>query len=103
MTMAPARPSRANSKSPKRAKADAESMAVGGENDSQAQIAESNAKLAEVRAEADRRSEVASALAHQKIFEAEREQELARLAKEQLAPQEIEKKRVEIDAEAKAE
>lgn len=83
--------------------ADAESKAVDGENTSRAQIAESNASLAEVKAEADRRSDVAAAIAHQKIFEAEREQELARLAKEQLAPQEIEKKRVEIEAEAAAE
>ncbi len=83
--------------------ADAEANAVEGENTSQAEIAESNAKLAEVRAEARRRSDVAAAIAAEKIFQAEREQELARLAKEQLAPQEIEKKRVEIEAEAVAE
>ena len=50
-----------------------------------------------------RRGDVAKAEARQKILEAEREQELARLSKEQLAPQEIEKKRVEIAADAEAE
>jgi flotillin len=83
--------------------ADAEARAVDGENTSSASVAESNAKLAEVRAEATRRAEVAQAQARRTILEAEREQELARLAKEQLAPQEIEKKRVEIAAEAEAE
>ncbi len=83
--------------------ADAEAHAVDGENTSAAGIAESNAKLAEIRAAAQRRAEVASAQAHEAILIAEREQELARLAKEQLAPQEIEKKRIEIAAEAAAE
>ena len=83
--------------------ADAESVAVAGENTAQATIAESNAKLAEIRAEAARRSDVARAKAAEAILIAEREQELARLAKEALAPQEIEKKRIEIAAEAEAE
>ena len=81
----------------------AEASAVDGENTSSAKVAESNAQLAEIRAEANRRSDVASAEARQKIFTAQREEELAKLAKEQLAPQEIEKKRVEIEAEAVAE
>jgi flotillin len=83
--------------------ASAEATAVDGENTSSAKVAESNAQLAEIRAEAKRRSDVASAEARQKIFVAEREEELAKLAKEQLAPQEIEKKRIEIEAEAVAE
>lgn len=83
--------------------AEAEARAVEGENASQAQIAEYNAKLAEVRAESQRRAEVAAALAHEAILKAEREEELARLGKEQLAPQEIEKQRIEIAAEAEAE
>ncbi|MHA7814677.1 MAG: flotillin family protein [Phycisphaerales bacterium] len=83
--------------------ASAEASAVDGENQSSAKVAESNAELAEIRAEANRRSDVAAAEARQKIFLAQREEELAKLAKEQLAPQEIEKKRVEIEAEAKAE
>ncbi|MEM7622186.1 MAG: SPFH domain-containing protein [Planctomycetota bacterium] len=83
--------------------AEAEAQAVEGENTSSASVAESNAKLAEVRAEATRRSDVASATASTAILEAEREQELARLGKERLAPQEIEKQRIEIAAEAEAE
>ncbi len=83
--------------------ATAEATAVEGENTNSARVAESNAKLAEVRAEATRRGDVANAVAQRAILEAEREKELARLAKEQLAPQEIEKQRVEIAAEAEAE
>jgi flotillin len=83
--------------------ASAEAMAVEGENTSSAKVADSNARLAEIRAEAQRRADVAAAEARQKIFLAEREEALARLAKDQLAPQEIEKKRVEIEAEARAE
>lgn len=83
--------------------ASAEAIAVDGENSSSAKVADSNAKLAEIRAEAKRRSDVAEAEARQKIFIAQREEELAKLAKEQLAPQEIEKRRVEIEAEARAE
>ena len=81
----------------------AESQAVQGENQSQAEIADSNAKLAEVRAEAKRIADVASAESAQAIYLAEREREFARLAKEDLASQEIEKQRVEIEAEATAE
>ena len=80
-----------------------EATAVDGENTSSAQVADSNAKLAEIRAEANRRSDVAAAKSAEAILIAEREKELARLSKEQLAPQEIEKKRIEIAAEAEAE
>ncbi|MBL0869443.1 MAG: flotillin family protein [Phycisphaerales bacterium] len=83
--------------------AEAEALATTGENTSRATIAESNAKLAEIAAEAKRRSEVAAAEASQKILLAQREQELARLSKEQLAAQEIEKRRIEIAADAEAE
>lgn len=83
--------------------AEAESLAVDGENTSNAQIASSNAKLAEIRAEATRRAEVARAEAQRAVMIAERELELATLAKTQIAPQEIEKQRVEIEAEANAE
>ncbi|MHC4993070.1 MAG: flotillin family protein [Planctomycetota bacterium] len=83
--------------------ADAEALAVEGENKAKASIAESDSKLAEVRADARRRADVATAQAEQTIFEAEREQELARLSKEELAAQEIEKQRIEIAAEAEAE
>lgn len=83
--------------------AQAEATATTGENESRARIAESNAKLAEIAAEAKRRSEVAAAEASQKILVAQREQELARLSKEELASQEIEKRRIEIAADAEAE
>jgi flotillin len=83
--------------------ASAESLAVQGENKSRAEIADSNAALAEVRALAKQKADVAVAKAEQAIFTAEREQELARLGKDELAPQEIEKQRVEIEAEATAE
>ncbi|MCH2145789.1 MAG: hypothetical protein MK082_11685 [Phycisphaerales bacterium] len=83
--------------------AEAESLAIDGENTSNAQIAESNARLAEVRAQAKQRAEIASAEAQRAILEKEREEEIARLSKEIIAPQEIEKKQIEIAAEAKAE
>lgn len=83
--------------------AEAEAIAVTGENTSRARMAESSAKLAEINAEARRRSEVAAAKAQEAVFIAQREQELARLSKEQLASQEIEKRRVEIAADAEAE
>ncbi len=83
--------------------AQAESMAVTGENSAREKMALSQAQLAEIQAESRRRSEVASAKAAEAILIAQREQELARLGKEQLAPQEIEKKRIEIAAEAEAE
>jgi flotillin len=83
--------------------AELESSATVGENTSRASMAESNARLAEIQAEARRRAQVANANAAQAILIAEREQETARLAKEQIAPQEIEKARIEIAAEAEAE
>jgi flotillin len=83
--------------------AEAEAQAVLGENTAKQRMAESQAALAEIQAETRRRSEVAAANALQAILVAQREQELARLAKDDLAPQEIEKKRIEIAAEAEAE
>ncbi len=83
--------------------AEAEALATTGENASRAMMAESNAKLAEISAEARRRAEVAASEATAKVLLAQREQELARLGKEQLAPQEVEKRRVEIAAEAEAQ
>jgi flotillin len=83
--------------------AEAEAQAVTGENASRERIAKSQAQLAEIAAEGRRRSEVAAATAAQAILIAQREQELARLGKEQLAPQEIEKQRIALAAEAEAE
>lgn len=83
--------------------AQAETAATTGENTARATMAESNAKLAEIQADARKRSEVASAKAQEAILIAQREQELARLSKETLASQEIERKRIEIAAAAEAE
>jgi flotillin len=80
-----------------------EAEAVDGENTAKAEVADSNAKLAEIAAAAQRRAEVAESQSREAILVAERERELARLSKEELAPQEIEKQRVEIAAEATAE
>ncbi len=83
--------------------ASAEAQAVTGENTSRESIAESTAKLREVEAEAQRRAQVAAANSREQALRAEREEELARLAKEVLAPQEIQKQQIEIAAEAEAE
>ena len=80
-----------------------EAEAVQGENESQASIAASNATLSERRAEARRRGEVASAEAARDVLTAEKEQELARLQKEEIVQQEIDRQRIEIQAEAEAE
>ncbi len=80
-----------------------EAEAVEGENQSQASIAASNATLAERRADARRRGEVASAEAARDVLVAEKEQEVARLQKEQIAQQQIEREKIEIEAEAEAE
>ena len=80
-----------------------EAEGVAGENESRALIADSEATLAERRATAKRRGDVALAEAARDVLVAEKEQELARLEKEQIAKEMIERKRVEIDADAEAE
>jgi flotillin len=83
--------------------AEAEATAKEGENESSARVADSNAQLGEIKAAARRRADVATAESLTAILEAERAEEIARLGKEELAPQEIEKQRIEIEAEAEAE
>ncbi len=80
-----------------------EAEAVQGENESQADIATYNATLAERRADARRRGEVATAEAARDVLIAEKEQELALLQKEQIVQQQIEREKIEIEAEADAE
>jgi len=80
-----------------------EATGVEGENSAQANIAAYNATLEERQADASRRGEVALAAARRDVFLAEKEQETARLEKEQVVHQLIERKKVEIDAEAEAE
>ena len=80
-----------------------EATAVEGENESKANIADYEATLAERQADAKRRGEVALADASRDVLRAEKEQELARLEKTQIAQQQIERQKIEIDAEAEAE
>ncbi len=80
-----------------------EAEAVKGENESKAEIAAYEATLAERRADAKRRGEVALADSARDVLRAEKEQEIARLEKEQIAKQVIERQKVEIDADAEAE
>jgi flotillin len=83
--------------------AEFEAAAVSGEHESKATIAERNAGLAEKEADARRRSEVARAEASKKILDAQRIETQARLEKEQIVQEEIDKRRKEIAAEAQAE
>lgn len=80
-----------------------EAEAIEKENASKAQIAEHNATLEVAKAEARRRGEVAEAEANRKIYEQQKMEEVARLEKEEVAQREIDKRKVEIDAAAKAE
>jgi flotillin len=80
-----------------------EADAVKGENEAKASIADYEATLEERRADAQRRGEVALANAGRAVLLAERQQEQARLEKEQVVKQLIERQKVEIDAEAEAE
>lgn len=80
-----------------------EAEAVEGENESQASIAASSATLSERQAEARRRGDVARAEAARDVLIAEKGQELARLQKEEIVRQEIDRQGIEIEAEAEAE
>jgi len=80
-----------------------EASAVKGENESRAKVADYRATLTEAEADAKRRGEVAWADAAKDVLVAEKEQELARLEKEVIAKQMIERKQIEIEADADAE
>ncbi len=77
--------------------------AVQGENDSKAQIALTNATLAEKEAEAARRSQVAKQQAEAEIQKARALAQTQLLEAEQIVPQEINKKKIQIEAEAEAQ
>ena len=77
--------------------------AVKGENDSQAQIALTNAILEEQEAEARRRGQVAEQHAQVEIQRARALAETKRLEADQIIPKEIEKRKIEIEAEAAAQ
>lgn len=80
-----------------------EATSVEGENKSKAEMAAYEATLAEARAEARRRGDVALANASKDVLVAEKEEELARMEKEVIARQMIEMQQVKIEAEAEAE
>ncbi len=83
--------------------AELEAQAVDGENKSKAAIVASQATLAERQAEARKRGDVALANASRDVLIAEKEEELARMEKEVIAKEMIERQQVEINAEAEAE
>ncbi|MBU1099097.1 MAG: flotillin family protein [Bacteroidetes bacterium] len=78
-------------------------LAVEGENTSQANIANYNATLAEKEAEANQRGEVARQVAEAEIQRSKALAETRRLEASEVVPREIEKRKIEIDAEAMAE
>jgi len=77
--------------------------AVKGENESNAQIALTNAILAEREAEASQRSQVAKQNAEAEIQRARALAQSQLLEAEQIVPQEIKKKKIQIEAEAEAQ
>jgi len=80
-----------------------EAAAISGENESKAKIAEYEAALEQRRAAAKRAGEVAMAEATRDVLLAEKEAEIARLEKLEVARQIVERRKVEIDADAEAE
>jgi flotillin len=83
--------------------ADLEAQAVEGENIAKANIAEYNATLSVKQADAYREGEVAKANAQRDVLLAQKEQEEAKLKKEELAKQEVEKLKIQVQADAEAE
>lgn len=80
-----------------------EADAMKGENDSKALIALTNALLAEKEAEALQRSQVAKQLAEAEIQKARAQAQAQLLEAEQIVPQEINKRKIQIEAEAEAQ
>jgi len=80
-----------------------EAAAIEGENESKAKIADYQATLEQRRAAAKRAGEVAMAEATRDVMMAEKEAEIARLEKIEVARQIVEQRKVEIDADAEAE
>lgn len=78
-------------------------QAVEGENIAQANIADYNATLTVKQASALKLGEVAQANAQRDVLIAQKEQEEAKLKKEELARQEVEKLKVQVQADAEAE
>ncbi|HLJ30981.1 MAG TPA: SPFH domain-containing protein [Candidatus Babeliales bacterium] len=76
--------------------------AVQGENEAKAKIANVNAQLLEQEADAHRRAQIAEQNAYAEIYKAQSLAELKRLEAEQVIPQEIERRKIEIAAAADA-
>lgn len=100
----------ASAKGQKRAEADQrvyvqgqEAEAVGGENKAKANIAAYEADLAVKQAEALQRGEVARRMAEVEIQKAQYKAEIERMTAADVATKEIEKRQIEIAAEAEAE
>ena len=83
--------------------AEKEALAIGGENLAKADIARSDADLAEQEAEANRRAMVARNLAEAEIQKAKFIEEEERLRAEEIVREQITKQQIEIAAEAEAE
>lgn len=79
------------------------SEAVEGENKAQADIAKYNADLAEKTAQADQRGQVAQQKAQAEIESARALAEKRRLEADEVVKKQIEKEKIEIEAEAQAE
>lgn len=77
--------------------------AVKGENDSKAQIAFTNAVLAEKEAEASQRSQVALQHAEAEIQKARAQAQAQFLETDQIVPQEIRKRKIQLEAETEAQ
>jgi flotillin len=80
-----------------------EAQAIGGENEAKARIADANAVLAEKEAEALQKGEVARREAQVEIQKAQAKAELERLTADEVVREEIDKRKIEIAAEAEAE
>jgi flotillin len=80
-----------------------EAEAIEGENTAAAEMAISNATLAIKEAEAKQRAEIARRIAEEEIQKAQYRAELERLTAGEVVQKEIDKKKMEITAEAEAE
>ncbi|MGB1801554.1 MAG: flotillin family protein [Candidatus Thalassarchaeaceae archaeon] len=80
-----------------------EALAVAGENTAKAEIAQSDADLAEAEASANQRAEVATAIAEAEIQKAKFTEEEERLKASEIVREQIQKQQIEIAAEAEAE
>lgn len=84
-------------------KARLEAEAVQGENEARAKIADSRAELEVKAANAHKLGKVAQAEANALVFEAQKLEVTAKLRAEELAREDVEKQKIEVQAEAEAE